>query len=81
MLRECLQSGLNAVGIYVMQDEKLTFTPLEFENLSRSVEICRDILDLSGQVEKSQAAAAVLNHQISVGIDGRPITDEEIRLK
>lgn len=80
VLRECMGGGLEAIGAYLAPDREAEFTPQEFERLSEAVETCRSILEMSGHVERAQAMAAVLSDKVSVGIDGKPVTDGEILL-
>lgn len=79
-LRECLHEAILAIGAYVDADRETVFTPERFEALRAGTELCRSILENSGHVERAQAMAAVLNGNVTVGFDGKPITNEEVRL-
>lgn len=79
-LRECLRDGILAVGYYSDPKGELEFTQEHFEQLSAAVETCRGILDNSGHLERAQAMTAVLDKNVLVGVDDKPVTDGEIRL-
>ena len=63
-LRQCLYSGLAAIGCYVAEKPKIPFDDEMFEELSQATEVARDILENSGEIERAQAAAAVMSGRI-----------------
>lgn len=79
-LRECLREGILSIGYYSDPEGKLEFTSREFETLSTAVEVCRQIIENSGSVERAQAMNAVMSGRVEVGIDGKAVTDDEVRL-
>lgn len=78
-LREMLREGLRSMGAYLSENH-VEFSPNDFETLSESVEIARDILENSGQIERAQAMSAVLSGRADVGLDEKKINGDEVFL-
>lgn len=78
-LRECLHSGIEAIGSYISVEHE-DFTDEMFENLVLATETCRDIIEASGKIERTQAMATVMHGQCMIGVDEKQITDAEVRL-
>ena len=67
-LRQCLVDGIVAIGIYLSEDHK-EFTPECFEMLSTAIETCRAIMQATGQIERVQAMAAVLDGRVNIKLE------------
>lgn len=80
-LRQCLYNGLAAIGSYVAEDPKIPFDDEMFEELSQATEVARDILENSGEIERAQAAAAVMSGRIKFESDVDKINDREMVLR
>lgn len=80
-LRQCLYSGLAAIGCYVAEKPKIPFDDEMFEELSQATEVARDILENSGEIERAQAGAAVLSGRVKFESDADKITDREVVLR
>lgn len=80
-LRQCLYSGLAAIGGYVAEKPKIPFDDEMFEELSQATEVARDILENSGEIERAQAGAAVLSGRVKFESDADKITDREVVLR
>lgn len=52
-----------------------------FEGLSQATEVARDILENSGEIERAQAAAAVMSGRIKFESDVDKINDREMVLR
>ena len=77
-LRQCLYNGLAAIGSYVAEEPKIPFDDEMFEELSQATEVARDILENSGEIERAQAAAAVMSGRIKFESDVDKINDREL---
>ena len=80
-LRQCLYSGLAAIGCYVAEKPKIPFDDEMFEELSQATEVARDILENSGEIERAQAAAAVMSGRVRFESDADKITGREVFLE
>ncbi|MFR4553860.1 MAG: hypothetical protein ACLT49_11735 [Sutterella wadsworthensis] len=80
-LRQCLYNGLAAIGSYVAEEPKIPFDDEMFEELSQATEVARDILENSGEIERAQAAAAVMSGRIKFESDVDKINDREMVLR
>lgn len=78
-LRELLNDGLQALEDYLVLDAETVPSSL-VANLTEAVETGRQIYNNAGDLERSQAIKAVMTRRVKVGLDGAPITDEEVRL-
>lgn len=67
-LRQCLVDGIVAIGTYLSEDHK-EFTPECFEMLSTAIETCRAIMQATGQIERAQAMAAVLDGRVNIKLE------------
>ena len=80
-LRQCLYSGLAAIGCYVAEKPKIPFDDEMFEELSQATEVARDIQENSGEIERAQAAAAVMSGRVKFESDVDKINDREMVLR
>lgn len=81
-LREVIANGLRAVGAYLSPDA-VEFDDEFFNDLSQAVEVCRGIIEQSGQLERAQALDAVMNRNSHIGLEsitGKNINDAEVHL-
>ena len=81
-LREVIANGLRAVGAYLSPDA-VEFDDEFFNDLSQAVEVCRGIIEQSGQLERAQALDAVTNRNSHIGLEsitGKNINDAEVHL-
>lgn len=80
-LRQCLYDGLVAISCYIDEKPKTPFNDEMFEGLSQATEVARDILENSGEIERTQAGAAVLSGRVKFESDADKITDREVVLR
>lgn len=80
-LRQCLYDGLVAIGCYIDEKPKIPFDDEMFEELSLATEVARDILENSGEIERAQAAAAVMSGRVRFESDADKITGREVFLE
>lgn len=79
--RSCGNRKLAAIGSYVAEEPKIPFDDEMFEELSQATEVARDILENSGEIERAQAAAAVMSGRIKFESDVDKINDREMVLR
>lgn len=79
-LRASLQSGIPVLNACADGEKADPVTPEMIDVLARSVETARGIIENSGHVERLQAMQAVVSGRVTVGIDNKAVTDEEVRL-
>lgn len=66
-LRTCLKHGVQALDKYLDPEGK-EFDRQSFEALAQSVEVCRDIIEHAGQLERDQAFLAVVSGKVDLSV-------------
>lgn len=67
VLRTCLKHGVQALDKYLDPEGK-EFDQASFEALAQSVEVCRDIIEHAGQLERDQAFLAVVSGKVDLSV-------------